>query len=566
MGTDNIIVGEYLASLSEDEELDKIFPLMLRLKGYRIVRTAKDAKGQPQHGKDIIAIGVDDDGIKKRFYFELKGHAAKDIDSESIAAKDGVSMSLHELRYVEYTDSSIPGFNELPVKVMFVHNGIVKPNAMLLFEGIVKELFTGREFQRWGIHELTDQFSRYLFGEYLLTDEENIRLFKKTLVLLTAPDYDLRDFKELISRLLANDAKVDSRVFSKLFSTLNLLAFLIYHYSKEADYLEPAKIAINEIILQTWSWILKSKLEKRKAVIREFRKLLHTQYVMLDDYFNKTLPAASLQDGLFSERGGPFEDIGYSMRAMEYISFLLYYFHLEQFAPEFNGRLNEEALKTLVDRQIQALITVIDSNIGCRRPLLDRHSKPVLLVALYILEFTKSDSQYRNWLNNYIVSCLDNILMIHMARKRYPEFNDNEQALIEYASTGTRPYDYSDKSSMMIMIFIELLAILDNKDIYIQTKKNFSTIVNLQTVYPNTTTPDIDLEQMYFGGNINDYMAVESSIVLPETFEEFLQFVASRPKYHVNFRTDAIGLPFLKYLASITNRNDIFPGDWRRFY
>ncbi len=66
MGSNNIIVKEYLESLKEDNELDYLFPILLNLMGFRIITTAKESKGQPQYGKDIIAVGDDDDGVKKK--------------------------------------------------------------------------------------------------------------------------------------------------------------------------------------------------------------------------------------------------------------------------------------------------------------------------------------------------------------------------------------------------------------------------------------------------------------------------------------------------------------------
>jgi hypothetical protein len=79
MNSNSIIVREYLASLKEDSELDYLFPILLNLMGFRIIQTAKESKGQSQYGKDIIAIGKDKNGIKHKWYFELKGYSDKDI-------------------------------------------------------------------------------------------------------------------------------------------------------------------------------------------------------------------------------------------------------------------------------------------------------------------------------------------------------------------------------------------------------------------------------------------------------------------------------------------------------
>lgn len=560
MGTDNIIVREYLESLREDDELDKIFPLLLSIKGFKIIRTAKEAKGQPQYGKDIIAVGKDQDGIRKRFYFELKGHDDKDIDIKIISKSDGIRESLHEMKYGEYFDASVFEFNSLPKKYILVHNGTIKPNAVPVLNGIVNELFAEGEFERWDIYELTAQFSTFLFGEYLLTDKENIRLLKTTLVLLDSPNYDFKEFKDLVARLLSVEIKVNSRAFQKLFATLNLLSFIIFHYSKECNNLEPAKIGMSEIVLKTWWWILKNKLQTSKAAVKQFDKLLYTQYLVLKSYFEKTLDIASHNHGLFFEKGGAYEDYAYSMRCFDYISYLVYFFSIERHFLKSTEKQNDESLQK---RQILTIRKIIDANSGSTRPLLDRHSRPILLVFMFVFnsEFRSVDDEV--WLNNYICSCFDSLLLIHRSRGHLPEFNDNDDLLVEYMSTSKRPDGYEDSSSMLIMILLELLAILRNSGMYKSVLDIQAFNVNLQTAYPVKQSEGGLFEENYFYRNINDLMAVESSLNIPNDFSDFITFILTRPRIDIVFRTDEVGLGFLRVLSVIYYHNDIFPLQWR---
>ena len=141
MGSDSLIVSDYLGSLKEDTELDYLFPILLNLMGFRIITTPKESKGQPQYGKDIIAVGLDHDGIKKRFYFELKGHADKDIDDTVLMKRDGIMESLKASKYTVFKDSSISEFNTLPVKFVLVQNGVLKNNTRRTFEGFIDQVF-----------------------------------------------------------------------------------------------------------------------------------------------------------------------------------------------------------------------------------------------------------------------------------------------------------------------------------------------------------------------------------------------------------------------------------------
>ena len=60
-----IIVREYLESLTENEELDYLFPILLEAMDFEILTTPKLFKGFSQYGKDIVAVGLDEDKIKK---------------------------------------------------------------------------------------------------------------------------------------------------------------------------------------------------------------------------------------------------------------------------------------------------------------------------------------------------------------------------------------------------------------------------------------------------------------------------------------------------------------------
>ena len=50
------IINQYVASLKEDSELDYIFPLLLERMGFRLLSTPVQSKGQPQYGRDVVAL------------------------------------------------------------------------------------------------------------------------------------------------------------------------------------------------------------------------------------------------------------------------------------------------------------------------------------------------------------------------------------------------------------------------------------------------------------------------------------------------------------------------------
>jgi len=563
MGSNDIIVREYLESLKEDTELDYLFPILLNLMGYRIVTTARESKGQSQYGKDIVAIGKDDAGVRKRFYFELKGHADKDITQVSLFKKDGILESIREAKFTPFTDASIPGFDNLPRQIVVVHNGVLKSDTRASLDGVIKQEFPDGGFERWDIYRLTDLFSKYLFSEYLFTDDETIRLFKRTLVLLDAPDYDFADFFQLVQLQTDKIYDIGSRAFKKFFATMNLLSVVVTHYSKENNNLYPAKQCVTFLILNVWSWILENNLENKRGVLKEFRKLLTIHFELLNDYFLRTNVAVKQKDGLYSEVGSSFEVIGYPLRSMEYLNYLTYFFYARSYFPHFKNSPDEKKLKRLIVRQIEYLVRLINLNDGAKRPLIDNHSISIMNVVLFILRNEQYIPKGRELIGDYVSEVLDNIIVIKNTRDRFPELYNNIEAVTEFCATNIRPHFYTDSSSLLITMLFEVLAIVGDKENYEAYRASFKNNIDLQVAYSNLDTEDLEI--LLFKKNLYNEMHVETGIILPDNIDDFKKQIQLKNTIVRTYKTDQVGLPFLRYLAQIFYRNEFLPDEWRRY-
>ena len=67
--------------------------------------------------------------------------------------------------------------NNLPSKIVFVHNGILVENTRPTFDGFIETEFPKGGFERWDIEYLTKLFSEHLFNECLFCDDESYFLF-----------------------------------------------------------------------------------------------------------------------------------------------------------------------------------------------------------------------------------------------------------------------------------------------------------------------------------------------------------------------------------------------------
>ena len=182
----------------------------------------------PEYGKDVVAVGIDTDKVKKRFYFELKGGRDKDVTSTTLTKKDGIMESLREAKYADF-ETTYKDFHTLPQKVVLVHNGVLKANARKTFNGFISREFpteSGVEFERWDIERLSFEFSEHLFGVYLLPDQKNTRIFNKVLINLNASEHISNDFIELLEGLFnKNEWQNDSSRSSCWRTCFNVLFY-----------------------------------------------------------------------------------------------------------------------------------------------------------------------------------------------------------------------------------------------------------------------------------------------------------------------------------------------------
>lgn len=565
MGSNNIIVREYVESLKEDGELDYLFPILLNLMRFRIVTTARESKGQPQYGKDIIAIGIDEDGVKKRFYFELKGHADKDIDDTALNKKDGIIDSLKASKYTPYNDASIPGFNELPIKYVLVHNGILKSNTRATFNGFIDDLFPDGDFDRWDIYRLSELINDYLFSEYLFTDDQSLRLFKKTLVLLDAPQNDYRDFQNLVDLQIEKIAVIKKgRALSKFFATQNLLASVVLHYSIDNDNLEAAKQCLTYLILKTWAWILNNKLEEKAGVKMAFSKLISIHFRMLDLFFQRTLEVAKLENGLFAEQGGPFEEVGYPMRSFEYLNYLIYFFEARLYFPKFNKEPAAIKQNILRRKQKDLLIQLVKNNDGCQRPILDYHSISILNLVLFFLHKNDIRNKDLQFVGEYLFATIENILIINSVRGRFPHVGGEIDLVKRIRSGKAKKEGRGLPPSLLVTILFELVAIVNFDQPYTSFIDGFKGKLNLQTAHPNFM--DFDIEQLLFEKHFDQEFYIETGIELKSTLKEFKKDITGREFHSIEYRTDKAGFPFLRKLAHIYFKNELFVDEWREYY
>lgn len=545
MRTKQEIVKQYVASLKEDRELDYIFPLLLERMGFRVLSTPKQSKGQSQYGRDVIAVKREK-GINTLFLFELKGFRAKDINDKSLNEKDGLIESMRASKYTLYRDASIPDLDKYAKKYVYVHNGYIEANSVATLDGFVSKEFPEKNFERWGLDKLTELFSKYLFEETILTDSESYRLFKKVLVLLDSEENDYSDIVSLVERqieLVDSHEKLSKRTELNFFATLSLIGGMVYYYAEDADNLYPAKFCMDTIVLKTWGWILRRKLEDTK-IKGLFFPIVIQQVNVYEEYLNKIIGATGFKNGFYGFVPHDAEKIFYPLRCYDFLNDLLYYCCAMLSLGTTERGL--ENCKSLVK-------SIIDNNDGFEMPLLDTHSIPILLLFRYFM--IKPQERDCEFVAEFLAASVLNVVARYKDMGMWPEMTGNRKALAK--SLYLKSDDYHCESSLLLTTLVELLAYIGAADCYKVLRQSIiDSGVNLQVAYP--IHDEYDIETELFRKRLYDELAVETGIQLPETLEEF-QETFSKAYKPIRYRTDKAGFFYLRILAHIYYQTDFFP-------
>lgn len=569
MNTDRIFVREYLESLTEKNELNVIFPFLLESMGFTILTKPSENLGLKEFGKDVVAVGKDEDGIKKKFYFELKGGNDRDISEKLITDADGIADSLINASIID-DDYSYPNLQDLPLEISIVHNGIVKGNASRLLNETfkrVEKLRPDAKFSRWDIEKLTQLFTRHLFGPYLLSDDTIRKNLNRVLINLDSVQEVSLDFKELVRGVLykkewTNKRGRVPRPWALTFETIKLIGFIVYRESVSNNNLGIAEKHVRQLVMDFWYWVLKNKQENRPSVKKYFEEVYALYLHVLTEYGSRVLPIALNKDGLYYPNGGAYEQIGYTLRTHDFISLMIYGLNNTN-DDDSNGHDTVELVNQLINQ-----------NSVSRRPLLDIHSLPILDVVLLFHKFGRDDLAIHHIREvfGYIKFAKDN-------SGRIPDASNNPQNIIKLFATGVKPVYYIEETSLLLGLLAELTVIFNlEKDFYNIRDFAIKNSIDLAIFVPHhgeeSNSKELiedlenDLEEQLFSKSFQN--GYQSEIQLFDerrekiTFEVFKNdLIECKNEFTYQYRSDKAGYEILRDLAHFHFKTPYFPDRWR---
>ncbi len=506
-----LIIHEYLSLLKESNELDALLPDLLLAMG--IEPFSKPQVGVRQYGVDVAAVGQDEDGIKKLFLYTIKqgniGRSDWDTNEQS------VRQSFNEIEDVYLVNYVKPEHKDLPKKIILCTGGDLKQEMEQTWNAYVSKHNKNGEIEYcfWGGYKLTLLIEKYIFNEQLFPEE--LRDYaRKTLALLSDPDYNLEHYNLLINKVLFGSRYKKSSPNKEIIKTLrliNLFLNVVLSWAKSEGNLKPALYAAERTVLLVWDFIRKNSFFKRKSLITEYVKCYATLRRIYIAYFNKIQPHCFVKDGL-SGYGNDF--IQESIIIFEQVGIISFLGLMCSADIQAN---QDENLNVIIKRIIDTLKSLINNHHTSYSPCYDGHIIEISL-AIYFLVINNEIKFIENWIRRII----DHVFFAYSKLGKYfPIQSDSFDDLVMLNISNRINKEKMMELSTLIPILAQWCVVLNLTDLYNEIRKGVSKFFPdciMQIWYP-----DEDSEQYIYMSNASlESGIVEAPIELPQNMGELI--------------------------------------------
>lgn len=559
-----LVIAEYLRTLKERNELDRLLPDLLVEMGY--VPIARPQTGNRQFGVDIAARGINPDtGQAELLLLVVK---QKDIGRPEWDGSDqAIRPSLNEIldtylrSHVEAEDVG------KPVRIAVVTNGELKQTIQANWSGYVNDQRNRALIEFWGLDKLSALIECHLLDEHIFHDEDR-RDLRRALALAGDVEYDQRDLHRLMLRTLGltPEGVPDGSTKSKknLLKALRVVNFAAHVFASwalgDGDGRQGLR-AMERALLWSWHRVRAFDVwESDQDMIQALRSIFMGHLTVGRRYFEKLQAHCYVEDGLL---GYASDSAELSLVAFEQIGMLASVglpYVLAVVADDDDRAVQHKNADTVAD----ALASLIASNGICNSPCFDRHSQDIVLGMLLLLLTGRVDDA-KHWLQILI----RNIDYAFKAKRYVPIDSDSIDDLADIGGWHSgQTADQLMRTSWMIAVLAGWCAVLGLEESYQVLRSG------LAQDYPDTCAqlwhPDNQIhEHLYFHPAHISSGASEAPIRLPEDMALWLAHMrviveSEQGKECVQTMGCKVGLPAIDLIACRHFGTPVAPAFWYR--
>jgi hypothetical protein len=417
--------------------------------------------GKAEFGEDMSFLS----SLREYYVFVLK--------DEELTYKNWTKHNFEsDLRLAAAPNLKRHGLAEIKsVKVILAYNKYEETDGVQAYDNLVAALGTKigdnipMSFERWNLTQIAEEVTIHLMSPELLPQHLAAQ-FRYICSQFNDFGYGTKEWDD---RLLPNwrsflSVALEDPIDEKKVRLVPLVLIILNNYRKSTPDSYPAWIDMSEwAMLALWACYKKLPRQTGKKVkILITRIWLNFYITELEKYFLSVEPVLTTQHAFSFNRRG----LGFGVSPVN--DAYLAYWHIGRLgiltlAPQdFQirgkskpGKLQpDKFVQDLVVRSADWLVKCLRSNPAASRPLLDLNHIELFLIWVILFQAGRTQDIYE-WLSELEPRLLMRRAKMHI-KVPFIESNSRMDLVAEYAATGERPYNYSDGSSYLLLMILEL--------------------------------------------------------------------------------------------------------------
>jgi hypothetical protein len=514
-----LIIAEYLRTLKERDELDRLLPDLLLEMNYVLV--ARPQTGNRQYGVDIAARGVNEEGKNELLLLVVK---QGDIGRREWERTDqAVRQSINEIFDVYLRSHIEPDDVRRSIRILVVTNGELKQTIQASWSGFVSDNEDKAKIEFWGTDKIASLVDKHLLDEHIFVDQDRHDL-RRALALAGDAEYDRADFYRMLLRQLdlneQGELRENPRTGKHLIKSVKIahLAARIYSgwsLGEQSD-ARQGLYALERTMLWVWHRLMLSSDVDREKLLNEAYGSIWTSYLeFVVQYVNRLQPHFYTQNSL--SRSFASSGLEASLIAFEQVGILSTTLLTYLLLPTSSEQERAIFIKN-ASRIADALLNWMDNNGATSSPCLDKHSQNITLAMLALLSSSKLEEA-----NGWLKKLSRNVDYAYKAKRYVPISTD---ALDDLVNEGGWEQDLATDRMMRMSWMLPTIAgwsvITGNEDVY-------KMIMNSSREdYPNICMqlwhPEKDLySALYFKRALFESGITQAPINLPDDMNDYRQ-------------------------------------------
>ncbi|EIC27883.1 MULTISPECIES: hypothetical protein [Methylomicrobium] len=512
-----LVIAEYLRTLKERDELDRLLPDLLVEMGY--VTVARPQTGNRQYGVDIAARGKNPEtGIDELLLLVVKqgdiGRPEWDGNSQA------VYQSINDIFHVYLKSHLEPQDQSRSIRIVVATSGELKQTVQPSWSGFVTDNQAKAIIEFWGADAIATLIEKHLLDEHIFHDEDR-RDLRRALALSGDSEYDRRDLHRLFMRTLDLNNKgqlIDKpktgKALLKALRIVNLSAQAFAHWTLGDDGdTRQGLLAVERAMLWSWHRIQLADEKNRKDAIAEpFNMIWWGYYRFASQYFARIQPHCFVENSLTRYTSNGVESSLIAFEQIGILASIALFLGFHPIATEEEKNYWSCNANVVAD----ALEAWLQNNGVSTSPCLDRHSQDITLAMFALIGMGRAEAA-KKWLRKLF----RNVDYAYKAKKFVPIATDSLDDMVEEGGwLGGQASDRMLEMSWMLATIAGWSVILGMDELYEMLAKN------AKDDYPNVCIqlwhPEKDLYQhLYFRQAHFKSGVAEAPIQLPPLAEDY---------------------------------------------